>query len=60
VFGRGAAIEDAQSSLPVESIGYSQGVVGSGPVSPISSTPQTNGDMSNQECSDASDGEEKR
>lgn len=60
VFGRGAAIEGAQSSSPVESMAFSQGVAGSGPASPISLAPQINEDMSNQEWSDASDGEEKK
>ena len=60
VFGKGAAIEGAQSSSPVESMAFSQGVAGSGPASPISPAPQINEDMSNQEWSDASDGEEKK
>ena len=60
VFGKGAAIESARSSSPVESMAFSQGVAGSGPASPISPAPQINEDMSNQEWSDASDGEEKK
>ena len=60
VFGKGAAIEGARSSSPVEYMAFSQGVVGSGPTSPISPAPQINEDMSNQEWSDASDGEEKK
>ena len=60
VFGKGAAIKGAPSSSPVESMAFSQGVAGSGPASPISPAPQINEDMSNQEWSDASDGEEKK
>ncbi|CAN6198912.1 unnamed protein product [Urochloa humidicola] len=65
--GRGVAIEGARSSSPVESMAYSHGFVGSGSASPISPSPisppapQSNGeDVSNQEWSDASDGEQKK
>ena len=62
MFGRGVAIEGARSSSPVESMAYSQGVFRSGPASPVSPpAPQSNGkDISNQEWSDVSDGEEKK
>ena len=42
MFGRGAAIEDARSSSPVESMAYSHGDVGSGPASPISPVQHNN------------------
>ena len=42
MFGRGAAIEGARSSSPVESMAYSHGDVGSGPASPISPVQHNN------------------
>lgn len=60
VFGRGAAVEGVRSSSPVESMAYNHGGVGSGPASPISPAPQLVDDVSNQEWSDNSDGEDKK